>query len=64
MGRPPKRAVAAKKQLHLRVTEAELEVLHAAAGSEGRQLSEWALDLLMRRAKRLGFVPQEPPSSG
>lgn len=39
-----------------------LEALKAAAEAEGESLAAWLTDLGLRRAKRLGIVPQDPSS--
>lgn len=39
-----------------------LDALKEAAAKDGKSLAAWLTDLGLKRAKRLGIVPQEPSS--
>ncbi len=56
MGRPPKRESEQKKShLHIRLTEDLKGKLELAAAREGMDLSTFARNLMIRRARELGI---------
>jgi uncharacterized protein (DUF1778 family) len=56
MGRPPKRDGERKQShLHIRITQDLKEKLDLAAAREGMDLSTFARNLMIRRARELGI---------
>lgn len=63
-GRPPAKGASMTAQINLRLLPQERDALKEAAAQdrEDGSLSRWLIELGLRRAKRLGIAPQEPPS--
>lgn len=52
VGRPPVTGTTRKRSILMRVTDAELAALQAAADAAGEPLTTWARDELLRATKR------------